>query len=387
MRDNFYHYLKKKIRVAFLAQILATILYQPWLVYYQLQKAWALTGRRSELPTSQKARERLAQQYYARTPVKEQVQRHWSAPTVSLSILMEVNDAEPFLEAALESALNQKTQYQYEVVALNTNSTDGSWEILKKYGHRVRAEYYSKMDAATTRNRLLDLAQGEYITYLDADDVLSEDAVEKWLSAAYREQADLVQASYYTFDNRGVIEHFNQGNHIIERFNEENFQKFPGFNCMKIFKRQLFTQIKFPKDYAYEDTLLAFLIYPQVRTAVSLSDELYGYRQHPNSFSRKPGKSVIDTYWIVEQLFLDAQEQQIAPHYLNHLLTYQLGPMLYSRMRGEDQQNLQAVFQLACELKNQLPVLENDTNPFFVDLQRAFSQRNFKLWKLSAATL
>lgn len=385
MREKFYHYLKKKTRSHYVAFCAAAVLYQLALCYYGLSRRLALAKPvAAAIPAPALSRQHLAESYYLKEPRPRKVQREWSNPSVDLSIMMVVGNAEPFLRAALESAFNQKTKYRYEVIALSANSTDGSKAILEEYRERLQPEHYADISLAEARNRILQRANGSYVTYFDADDLLREDAVETWLNAAEKHQADLVQCSHYTFDEKGVIAHFDQGERVIDSFEKDDFLRFPGYCCMKIFRRSLFAKTEFPKDYRYEDTIMAFLIYPQVLRAVSLSAELYGYRQHGASHSRSPGQTVIDTFWIVEQLVLDIQHQTIRTDYLNHLLLHQLGPLLYNRMRNEGEDTLRAVFSLACELLSAIPLEDTFSCPFMKDLLFSFKERNFALWKLSS---
>ena len=99
-----------------------------------------------------------------------------------VSILIPVYNARAWLAAAISSALNQ-TERSLEVVVLDDGSTDGSIEVARSFGGRIRVEQQSNRGQNASRNALTALSSGEWLVYLDADDELAADAVEAKLSA------------------------------------------------------------------------------------------------------------------------------------------------------------------------------------------------------------
>lgn len=97
-----------------------------------------------------------------------------SAPTVS--ILIPCHNAERWIRAAIESALAQ-TYPHIEVIVVDDGSTDGSWPIINSFGGRIRCETGPNRGSNPARNRLLEMASGEWVQYLDADDYLLPDKV------------------------------------------------------------------------------------------------------------------------------------------------------------------------------------------------------------------
>jgi glycosyltransferase involved in cell wall biosynthesis len=88
-----------------------------------------------------------------------------------VSILIPCYNAERWIGHAIESALAQ-TWSAKEIIVLDDGSTDQSLEVIQKYGAHVRYETSAKQGANPSRNRLLDLARGQWLQYLDADDYL-----------------------------------------------------------------------------------------------------------------------------------------------------------------------------------------------------------------------
>lgn len=88
-----------------------------------------------------------------------------------VSILIPCYNAEQWIAQAIESALGQ-TYSNKEVIVVDDGSTDGSLAIIKSFGDHIRWETGLNQGGNVARNRLLELSQGEWLQYLDADDYL-----------------------------------------------------------------------------------------------------------------------------------------------------------------------------------------------------------------------
>jgi glycosyltransferase involved in cell wall biosynthesis len=104
-----------------------------------------------------------------------------SAKLVSIIIPCFNNAA--FVVAAIESALGQSYPY-CEVIVIDDGSDDRSLELIRAFGDRIRWETIPNQGAPTARNRGLELARGEYIKYLDADDILLPDCLDRQIQQA-----------------------------------------------------------------------------------------------------------------------------------------------------------------------------------------------------------
>lgn len=120
--------------------------------------------------------------------------------SATVSILIPVYNARPWVGRAVESALAQ-TWPDVEIIALDDCSTDGSWDVLQQWKNKIRVEQAEKNGGQNvSRNALTRLSQGEWLVYLDADDELAPDAVA--LKMAKTESADAI---YGTME----VQHFS----------------------------------------------------------------------------------------------------------------------------------------------------------------------------------
>ena len=104
-------------------------------------------------------------------------------------------NAERFLAETLESALAQSYPHT-EIIAVDDGSTDGTVALISAYADRVKAEFGPNRGASAARNRGTMLAAGEFIQYLDADDLLVPDAIERRLAALQSAGADVAYSDW-----------------------------------------------------------------------------------------------------------------------------------------------------------------------------------------------
>src|SRR5947208_2592225 len=94
-----------------------------------------------------------------------------------VSILIPCYNAERWIAQAIESALAQ-TWPEKEVVVVDDGSTDGSLDVIKQFDGRIRWETGPNRGGNMARNRLRELAGGDWLQYLDADDYLLPDKID-----------------------------------------------------------------------------------------------------------------------------------------------------------------------------------------------------------------
>ena len=112
--------------------------------------------------------------------------------TPLVSILVPCFNAKQWVAQAIESALAQ-TWPEKEVIVVDDGSTDRSLDIIKSFGDRIRWETDRNRGANVARNRLLELARGDWLQYLDADDYLLPEKIEQQMGfLATNPSADIV---------------------------------------------------------------------------------------------------------------------------------------------------------------------------------------------------
>jgi glycosyltransferase involved in cell wall biosynthesis len=115
-----------------------------------------------------------------------------------VSVIIPCYNAAQYVGEAVTSALNQ-TYSNVEVIVVDDGSSDQSIEVIQSFGDRIRLERTKHQGACAARNRGLQLSQGEFIQFLDADDVLLPEKIERQIPILQSDQADLVFCNGYLF--------------------------------------------------------------------------------------------------------------------------------------------------------------------------------------------
>lgn len=121
---------------------------------------------------------------------------HMSNPIVS--VVIPVYNAQEGIKQCLDSLLNQ-TFTDCEIILLNDGSTDNTLEVIKGYASKndcIRVIDKENEGVAKTRNRGIHLAKGEYIVFIDNDDFVDSDYLERFYNAIDQEQLDIVLGGY-----------------------------------------------------------------------------------------------------------------------------------------------------------------------------------------------
>jgi len=126
----------------------------------------------------------------------------------AISVIIPVYNVEDYLEECIDSALAQ-TETDFEIICVNDGSTDGSRAILEGYSKRdkrIRIIDKENGGQSTARNMGLDAANGQYIYYLDADDMIHQDALSVCRTTADTYQLDAFFFDGHTIHENGVIQ-------------------------------------------------------------------------------------------------------------------------------------------------------------------------------------
>lgn len=223
---------------------------------------------------------------------------------IKFSIIVPIYNAQEYIEQCVDSVL-QQTYKNYELILINDGSKDKSLEIInEKYSGLKNICIINKENSGVsdTRNVGLEKATGDWITFLDSDDWIDKDALEKILNIIDNEHVDIIQSNLYINnknqqillndkiknilikDNKNII------NTIISvKYGEMKYGNIFG-NCRcaggKFYKRDLVKKnnIKFIKGLAaFEDGIFNLYAYFNASNIYIMKDAVYHYRYNDNS--------------------------------------------------------------------------------------------------------
>lgn len=204
-----------------------------------------------------------------------------------LSVVVLVYNTEYYLKACLDSLVNQ-TLDDIEIICVNDESTDNSLNILKKYAQKydnIKIIDQKNQGGANAGNNGLKIAKGEYVTLIDSDDIVFEDAYELLYNKAKETNSDIVGGKPSTYLNGYLREVSNKHNiWLTERTIDINkdFDIYQDvFYWDKIYKRELIqdNNVYMIPDKLYADAPFVFLAYFFANKITLIPQSVYYWRK------------------------------------------------------------------------------------------------------------
>ena len=221
--------------------------------------------------------------------------------TEKITVIVPVYNVENYLNKCLDSLINQ-TYKNLEISVINDGSTDNSGKICQEYAQKDNRIIYIEKEnggQSEARNMGLDRMTGSYVTFVDSDDWVELDYVEVLYNKLIEYQADIAVGNYYSYNEQEGIFYFHIfGNSyyekvydnvsIFENFYESEHMKNFALICVggKLYKSDLFRELRFEVGKLGEDGYLNQKIYLLAEKTIYLNAGLYAYRQREGSSSR-----------------------------------------------------------------------------------------------------
>lgn len=125
-----------------------------------------------------------------------------------VSVVIPVYNAENYVKRCLDSVLNQ-TYSNLEIILIDDGSTDNSWGILKdyqnKYPNVIKIFKQENMGVSKTRNKGIQIATGKYLMFMDNDDYLEKEYIEKFVCEIVKNDYDVVIGGFQRPNSEGKI--------------------------------------------------------------------------------------------------------------------------------------------------------------------------------------
>lgn len=242
-----------------------------------------------------------------------------------VSVIVPIYNAESFLDECIQNVKSQ-TYTHWELILVNDGSLDSSLQICYRYSEsdsRIRVINKENTGVSDSRNKALDIAQGDFVIFLDADDYwIDPCCLEKMLVKAVSENLDLVRGEYVAVGMKGEK--------LFSRHASEQKMKYAYrvltsseflnyvmtgefFLFLSLIRKSLLTDIRFETNRIFlEDMRFYSLFFLKEPRCMSLPDlRFYAYRKNENSvsFSINP-KKLEDSFDMCEFFHERSQETQ-----------------------------------------------------------------------------
>ena len=208
-----------------------------------------------------------------------------------VSIIMNCYNGETYLVQAVKSVLSQ-TYKNFELIFWDNQSKDKSANIFKSFKDKRLKYYYAKKFTSLyeARNLAIEKSNGEYIAFLDTDDLWTQNKLSMQMKKFKNDKVMLVYSNYYILNQTTGLKKIFYKKDLPEGIIYKNLLKkyFIGI-CTVVVRKKIFTQKKnlFNKKYNIIGDFDLFIRIANKNYFASIQEPLSIYRIHNNSFSNK----------------------------------------------------------------------------------------------------
>ena len=269
---------------------------------------------------------------------------HGNCEVPCVSVIVPVYNVAPYLREALDSVVGQSYR-NLEIIIVDDGSTDGSAEICDEYRSdpRVRVIHQENRGLSNARNVGLDVSSGVYIAFLDSDDAFHPDFIQKMVDKI--EDADVAVCRFEV--HQGTLESRGQ---IYPRMKEGVYNREESLRALadgkinvsvwnKLYRRELWREIRFPDGHNYEDIHTTYRIFDCCRRVKVQDRALYLHRRRPGSITHVwTKKNIEDKKLAYENLYAFIKEhtpEVFDETQLSRIRQSRLREMMTSYARGQ----------------------------------------------------
>lgn len=234
-----------------------------------------------------------------------------------ISVIVPVYNAEKYIEQCVKSILSQSYQ-NLELVLINDGSTDQSPAILERLGElddRIRVFHKENGGEGTTRNLGVSVALGDYLIFVDADDWIDHNHIERLHEVLLRTESDIAVTNFTPFiEETGVYQiHLSPEDYYEEVHSpQEWFQMQYGkghhlSQCftvpwVKLYKKSLFETVRYPEHVKHAaDDYTTWKLYLLADKIVYINEASYVYRENASSLTQTGDSAQVFSFKPVEE--------------------------------------------------------------------------------------
>ena len=208
-----------------------------------------------------------------------------------ISVIVPVYNVLNFLDKCLSSIIEQ-TYENLEIILIDDGSTDGSSVICDEFARkdsRIKVFHKKNSGQSEARNLGIDLSTGKFIAFVDSDDFVSKDYIQYLYDLLKKYNADISNCNFkkiWDYDEK----YSKRTEKIEKRFDSqsaiENMCYLKELNCApigKLFKKEIFSEIKFPVGMIYEDLAIMYKAFSRANILAYGNEYKYFYFQRRGS--------------------------------------------------------------------------------------------------------
>lgn len=205
-----------------------------------------------------------------------------------ISVIIPVYNVEHYLNRCIESVISQSFS-DFELILVDDGTPDNSGKMCDSWAEkdeRIKVIHKSNAGLSSARNAGLEIAVGEYVTFIDSDDLVHPDYLKILYESCIGNNTEITIGYFTRFSKISEIEYIS-GNELRScvisstqaLLNLYDWNVLPYFNssCGKLYKRDLFADIRFPVGRLFEDEFVTYLLYSKCYSISVIESPLYYY--------------------------------------------------------------------------------------------------------------
>lgn len=246
-----------------------------------------------------------------------------------VSVVIPIYNVERYLDECLRS-IREQTYSNLQIILIEDFSTDDSMRVLMPHlaDSRVRLICHEiNRGLSAARNTGIEAATGDYVLFVDSDDVVDAELVEICLDCVVRTGAELVTYGFKAFNDREILhENSSVGSNVSKnsRMLGNDYFELPHFAWLKFINKDLLrsSEMRFPVGLCYEDWPFHWSLGLAAKKICELDENPYHYRQRNTSITGSTGRKLLDLFSV--QSIVMKHLQVLASSELNTLLANKL---------------------------------------------------------------
>lgn len=282
-----------------------------------------------------------------------------------VSVIIPVYNVSAYLRECVESVINQSYS-NLEIFLVDDGSTDSSGDICDRYAikdNRIKVIHKKNGGLSDARNVAIDKMQGKYVTFVDSDDYLSNNAIELMMKALRETNSDMVfTIDACRFRDGENVALASSGDYSVELFDpikmleyllyqKTNITGAPG----KLYKSSLFlnTGIRYPYGIYFEDLATTYRLIMQSYSITMLNCRLYAYRMRDNGIiHQKFSEKKLSCISVTQKMYEDIIAQ--VPELKNAVASRccSCNRMVYSQMPYNNKKQRDLVWKEICKYRS-----------------------------------
>lgn len=206
-----------------------------------------------------------------------------------VSIVIPIYNVEKYLDKCVESVRGQ-TYSELEIILVDDGSPDRCGQMCDDYAkedERIKVLHKKNGGLSDARNEGVKLATGKYLFFIDSDDYIAKDLVEKTVSLAEKNECDMVLFDYYYVEPRAmeIRSTIVPENKVISLEEEPLLLLAATSACAKLYRRDFYVNAEcpFPKGIYFEDLATTSILLAKANRVYYLKEPLYYYVNRENS--------------------------------------------------------------------------------------------------------